>query len=108
MYIFGVFYVTSCNFMSTDFLMTLIMRQVTCWAFILFNIQMWRRHHDFNIVANLLVNIVLIMLMEGGNFCNMRSKAILFLRAKKIGMQEQQLSNLLDAVPDKVLICSRA
>ena len=72
MYTFAVFYISSCNFMSTDFLLTLVVRQVSCWAFILFNILMWRRNHDFNIGANLLVNSVLILLLEGGNFCNMR------------------------------------
>ena len=38
-------------------------------------------------------------------FVNLRSKAKLFLRSEVTKLQEMQLKNLLNTVPDKVMIC---
>ena len=97
--------------MTTNYSLTLIIRQIMCWVFIGFNLLMWKRDHSVDAsrnVFNILINFVLVILVEVGNYCQVRSKARLFLRVKATAMHERQLSNLLDAVPDKVLICSRA
>ena len=40
-------------------------------------------------------------------YTNNLSKAKLFLRLKLATLQQKQMLNLLDSVPDKVLICSQ-
>ena len=57
---------------------------------------------------NALTNVAIIAFCEAGNYASARSKALLFQRVKVMSTQEKQLSSLLDAVPDKVLICTRA
>ena len=37
----------------------------------------------------------------------MRAKLLLFIKVQTVKRQEQQLSDLLDAVPDSVFICSK-
>jgi len=37
----------------------------------------------------------------------MRAKLLLFIKIQTVKRQEQQLSDLLDAVPDSVFICSK-
>ena len=60
-----------------------------------------------SIPVNLCIHLFLVVVMEGSNYCSMRSKALLFLRVKVMSKQERQLSNLLDAMPDKFLISTR-
>jgi len=51
--------------------------------------------------------VFLILGMEGIIYVNHKAKANLFMRIKVIALQEEQLKNLLDTVPDKVLIVSK-
>lgn len=106
-YVFGLIYLCSCHFMCSNFLVTFIIRQVLGWSFILLSLYMWQRLFEINIAVNALFFFTLVILVEGSNYCSMRSKALLFLRVKVMSMQEKQLSNLLDAIPDKVLISTR-
>ena len=45
--------------------------------------------------------------MEAIIYVNHKAKANLFMRIKVIALQEEQLKNLLDTVPDKVLIVTK-
>jgi len=108
MYIFSVFFLVSCIFMSSNFLLTLLLRQAMCWTFIILNTAMWATQSSDSNYGTVIATVAVFLLMEGGNFCNMRSKALLFMQVRKMGMQERQLSNLLDSLPDKVLICTKA
>ena len=40
-YIFAFIYLCSCHFMCSNFLLTLVIRQILGWSFIIFNIVMW-------------------------------------------------------------------
>ena len=106
-YLFSFIYLCSCHFMCSNFLLTLVIRQVLGWSFIVLNIVMWQRMYQFNIMVNLLFFMASIVLVEGSNYASMRSKAQLFLKAKTMSMQEKQLPDILDAIPDKVLITTR-
>ena len=46
-------------------------------------------------------------LIECVFFINNKAKANLFLRMKLLTLQQKQMLDLLDSVPDKVLICSQ-
>ena len=48
-----------------------------------------------------------LLIMETIFYTNHRAEAKLFLLVKVTSKQEGQLLNLLDTVPDKVLICSK-
>ena len=106
-YVFALIFLCSCHFMSSNYLLTLIIRQVLSWSFIVFNIVMWKQLYQFNVTVHSLFFLACVVLMEACNYCNVRSKAHLFLRMKVLQMQEKQLSSLLDVISDKVLICSR-
>ena len=58
--------------------------------------------------ANLLVScgmyLILVLILEGICWWVHKDKAMLFLRIKTAKLQEEQLLNLLDSMPDKVLI----
>lgn len=47
------------------------------------------------------------VLLEAAQYLNTKQKLQLFVRMKKSEQQEKQLAELLDAVPDCVLICSK-
>ena len=46
-------------------------------------------------------------MVEASIYSHMRAKIDLFVKIKAIEQQEAQLSNLLDNVPDSVLICTK-
>ena len=46
-------------------------------------------------------------LVELSVYINMKAKARLFLKVKTTELQERQLADLLDAVPDNVFICRK-
>lgn len=54
-----------------------------------------------------MIGIFLIFGLESIIYVNHKAKANLFLQIKVIAIQEEQLKNLLDTVPDKVLIVSK-
>ena len=65
------------------------------------------RYGENNVYAAGLVLILLVLSMESIMYVNHKAKANLFMRIKVIALQEEQLKNLLDTVPDKVLIMSK-
>ena len=50
---------------------------------------------------------ILFSIAEVTVYLNHRSKALLFLEIKQNQSQQQQLLNLMDTVPDNVLICTQ-
>ena len=108
MYMFCLIYATNMFYMTTDYLFTMLVRQVLGWIFLGCSIFIWKRDHQFNVAMNVITNVAIIAFAEAGTYASTRSKALLFKRVKVMSTQEKQLSNLLDSVPDKVLICTRA
>ena len=51
---------------------------------------------------------ILVLGIESIIFVTHKAKSNLFLRIKVTALQEDQMQNLLNTVPDKVLICSKA
>ena len=45
--------------------------------------------------------------MEPQVYINMKSKTQLFLKIKIVEQQQVQLSDLIDAMPDSVIICTK-
>ena len=105
----ALFYLTACHFMSTNFLISMVTRVVCVIGCLALRALSWSSDsRDFSILVFSGFCLFLVVFIESANYCSMRSKALLFQRVKEMGRQEQQLSNLLDAVPDKVLISTRA
>ena len=105
---FGVFYFINSHFMSSNFLLTFILRQVLTWTFLCFNVFMQDQDHMFEMVMLFGMDFLLVILVEGSNYYCIRSKAQLFLRLKVTSMQEKQLSHLMDSMPDRFLISTLA
>ena len=107
--ILALVYLTACHFMSTNFLLCLFTRQVCLWSCLTLYIL---TRNDDNRGSSILVFsgfcLFLVVFVESANYSSMQSKALLFQRVKEMGRQEQQLSNLLDTMPDKFLITTRA
>ena len=60
-----------------------------------------------NIFSAFTISFFANLMIEAIAYMNMKAKASLFLRIKFMSLQEEQLKNLLDTVPDHVLICSQ-
>ena len=60
-----------------------------------------------NVYASFGLTFFFAMMFESVLYSNHRSKAVLFMRIKLTALQEEQLRNLLDTVPDKVVITSQ-
>ena len=52
--------------------------------------------------------LLLFVVLEASVFMNYKAKAQLFLRIKASEQQSEQLTDLLDTVPDSVYICSKS
>lgn len=74
--------------MCSNFVLTFIIRQVLLWGFLVLHIakanDTWLRG-----IVNAAVIIALMVMVEGSNYCSMRSKALLFLRIKVMSKQEE-------------------
>ena len=100
---------TACHFMSTNFFISMVIRVVCLNACLALRALSWSSdNRDFSMPILWSSNLFILTLFESANYCSMRSKALLFKRVKEMGRQEQQLSNLLDTMPDKFLIATRA
>lgn len=101
-----IFMVT--NFMSVDYLCHLIIRQCFTWA-CMSMIIIGRSQYDGenNVYTGFGLTLIFSLMFESVLYSNHRSKAGLFMRIKLTALQEDQLRNLLDTVPDKVLITSQ-
>ena len=60
--------------------------------------------YDFDALQSVFI-LSFTILYETVYFTTLKSKAKLFLRAETNKLQERQLENLLDTLPDKVMIC---
>ena len=52
--------------------------------------------------------LISVFLAESSVYSNMKAKAQLFYKLKVSEQQQKQMKSLLDAVPDNVIICSKA
>ena len=52
-------------------------------------------------------NILIYIAVEAIVYMNYHAKASLFLRVQVANMQEEQMQNLINTMPDMVLICSK-
>ena len=64
-----------------------------------------KRDEDYNLSMTVAFNFILLSVSESFFFSLYKSKAKLFLKIKVSMLQQDQLFNLLDSVPDKVMIC---
>ena len=95
------------NFMSIDYLPHLIARD-TIFIFLGCISTYERNRHEENTIAAAGVIIVLLILgAESIIYVNHKAKANLFMRMQVISLQQEQLKNLFDTMPDKVLILSK-
>ena len=93
-----------------DYLTHLVYRHIFIWFCTIMMLVKSKEIGDIYmpIAMVLVIFLMYIITLESILYVNHRAKAKLFLQMKMISMQEQQISNLLDMVPDKVLICSKA
>lgn len=61
---------------------------------------------DVEPLTDLPLNMAGLLLAETIFYVQSKAQAKLFLASKVTAMQQEQLFNLLDSVPDSVLICS--
>ena len=101
-----VFIVT--NFTTINWILHLLMRQLIAWVTLLFKITQRNEFDDNNIAAGIILTFLILLSFELVLYTNYHAKARLFSRIKTMSEQERHLSNLLDTLPDKVLICSQA
>ena len=94
------------HFLATDWLIHFIVRQILYWIFALLQMSIRRKYEENELGFSIIIGIAYIILVEASIYNNYRQKALLFVQVKLAKDQETQLSNLLDSVPDKVLICT--
>ena len=61
-----------------------------------------------NYVSNWVSILTTVLVIELKQYITVRAQVQLFVRLATIQQQEQQLSDLLDMVPDNVFICSKS
>ena len=109
MELISIFYFMSTGIFTVRFARDCILRCV----FFLTAINLVLYNQDDNIFTtgdnqiSTVMFIAAILLVEPIFFINNMAKAKLFLRMKLATLQQKQMLNLLDSVPDKVLICSQ-
>ena len=62
---------------------------------------------EYNFFSGFITSNSAVIILESARYLNTKQKLKLFVRMKKSQQQEKQLAELLDAVPDCVLICSK-
>ena len=104
-----MFYFTSVGMFTVRFARDCILRCIFCLAAI--NLVIYNQNQNtFSPSDNQIssgIFIAALLLVEPIFFINNKAKAKLFLRMKLVTLQQNQMLNLLDSVPDKVLICSQ-
>ena len=60
-----------------------------------------------NIVTAFVMTTFGTLVIETAVYINMKARARLFLKAKTSKQQQRQLLDLLDAMPDSVLLCTK-
>lgn len=97
------------NLMSVDYLPHLIIREIYFWGCVSVIVPGRSRFDgENNMVAGFASAFTFCLLFESVLYTNHRAKAVLFMRVKVTALQEEQLRDLLDTVPDQVLICTKA
>lgn len=108
-YFILLLFFTVTNYMSVDFPMHLIYREIFYWAWFGFvAIKRSELNGENNLFSALGFGIVSSLIFEALLYTNHRAKATLFMQIKLMALKEEQLRVLLDTVPDKVLITTQA
>ena len=106
-YLLSIYYIVISSLVNIKFVRDLVVRVLafTCVTVIHFTGREKEEIHSlFSAIA---ASVFFLAIMETINYINCKAKAKLFLRMACTKIQERQLFNLLDTVPDKVLICSQ-
>ena len=94
--------------MTPSWFITFVTRMVFFeMNFILFMLHRTGMGDNVNFLTGFLGTQIGAVLFETSLYLNTKQKLQLFVRMKKSEQQEKQLAELLDAVPDCVLICSK-
>ena len=105
---FYIAYVIANCFMSVSYLPHLICRVLSIMTFSV-KIFFTRRHHgDDSDPTSLILGCFVIFILEVSLRNNIFSKGKLFTENKVNLRQQEQLANLLNSVPDNVLICKKS
>ena len=101
------FGVLSC-YVNPSWLLTFVTRVIMFEA-IMASIFLHREAMDdeYNFFSGFITSNSAVIILESARYLNTKQKLKLFVRMKKSQQQEKQLAELLDAVPDCVLICSK-
>ena len=99
--LYGLFSVLAAILLTSDFLTSLYMRFFCALVF-------YARAALYRPDPVLFIFIIMVcfILIESIIYVNHREKALLFLRIKLTAFQEEQIKNIFNSVPDKVLISS--
>ena len=108
--IFSLFlcYFLSVTFMAVSYLPHLICRVFLVIAIIMLLLYRARQGDDVDVATSLVIAFGLVTIGEVNLYLNHKAKAILFVEIKVNEKQQQQLRNLLNTVPDNVLICTQS
>lgn len=87
----------------------LLQREVFFWSWIAF-VAIKRQDYpgEHNVSSAFAFGALLNLIFESLLYSNHHAKAILFMQIKVTAQKEEQLRLLLDTVPDKVLISTKA
>ena len=102
-----ILYFLYIGFMNSGFLFQMLAR-VTVHQITLVTLQIGRMQNDSHDNTGIFFSIFILIYAEFVFYLQLKAQAKLFLSMKVTGMQQKQMFNLLDTVPDKVLICSQA
>ena len=96
------------HFLTPSWFFTFVTRMVLFELnFLVFMLHRTSMGDDVSFLTGFLGTQLAAILFESSLYLNTKQKLQLFVRMKKSEQQEKQLAELLDAVPDCVLICSK-
>ena len=103
-----VIYLSFAFFVSATYMWSFLARTVflipSMTIFIVHRVKM---DDEFNPVQGWLTIAFMYAMVELIQYTSMKAKAKLFYQLKRSEQQQRQMADLLDAVPDSVLICSK-
>ena len=101
--LFGVFAVVAAMLLTSDYLTSVSMRFLCATSF--YGRAAIQRPDPLFFIITITICFVLIEIIS---YVNHKEKAQLFLKIKQTAFQQEQIQNLLNTVPDSVLISSLA
>ena len=105
--IMGLFYVVFHGLLTSNFFFNFIARGLLYVSIQSFQVALRVKDGETDLVGMILIRTCGWIVFEIIFYVQQKGQAKIFLSNLKIKQQQKQLLNVLDTVPDKVLICSQ-